>query len=611
MVGRKIGQFQIVEELGVGGMGTVYKAKDTRLNRYVAIKALHPHVLRDSQAYRRFKNEAQISAQLSNPNVATLYDFIKEKEQSYLIMEYIDGVTIEDRLKSEGALSVGETIKLAKQILSGLSEAHRLNILHRDLKPANVMIKAGNYAKLMDFGIARLETATRLTAHNKVIGTVEYMAPELLKGKEPSKASDLYAVGVMIYEMLTGKTLFVANSEAALVYSIVNEKPRFDLSGVPPELRRIVKKLTSKLPQNRYWNTAKVLNDLEKVSAVKGERGLPAVSLPSLKIKWPTGVSLAKASTLGEKMTGWTSHWSGSKKTRILLLSSIVVSLFILLAGSLLPSGAENKIVPPPGPESTEQLDDLGVFVPDKPSYAEQANARGIDKGSLPDQGSVPRMPPVTIEREVDEPKKSEPPKKKPIPSRSERASPAPVNISSGNPRTIEISTEEEPTKTTETKAPPSSSREEVAEEQVKEESKVTEREAVEKSSTSTNTRERVRINIPQQYLPVVFGQAISSDKYKSGQVIYFKADGQIVVDGATVIARGARVRARIKTNAIKKNGKTEFSIVINAVESTANKWVDLVYPEYSLIQKGVILFPARTRLSRVKIKPQSTIIFE
>jgi len=229
MVGRKIGQFQIIEELGVGGMGTVFKARDTRLNRYVAIKALHPHVLRDSQAYRRFKNEAQISAQLSNPNVATLFDFIKEGDQSYLIMEYIDGVTIEERLKREGALSVRETINLSKQILNGLSEAHRLNILHRDLKPANVMIKAGTYAKLMDFGIARLETATRLTANNKVIGTVEYMAPELLKGKEPSKASDLYAVGVMMYEMLTGKTLFVANSEAALVYSIVNEKPKFDL----------------------------------------------------------------------------------------------------------------------------------------------------------------------------------------------------------------------------------------------------------------------------------------------------------------------------------------------------------------------------------------------
>lgn len=607
MVGRKIGQFQIEEELGVGGMGTVYKARDTRLNRYVAIKALHPHVLRDSQAYRRFKNEAQVSAQLSNPNVATLYDFIKEKDQSYLIMEYIDGITIEERLKREGELSVEETIHLSKQILNGLSEAHRLNILHRDLKPANVMIKAGNYAKLMDFGIARLETATRLTANNKVIGTVEYMAPELLKGKEPSKASDLYAVGVLIYEMLTGKTLFVAKSEAALVYSIVNEKPKLDLSGVPPELRRIVKKLTNKLPQNRYWNTEKVLKDLSAISIEKGRSG---ASLPSLSIKWPAAVSMGNRSSLSTKLLNWAGQWGGSNKTKLVLLGSIIISLFIVLAGSLIPSGTRSNNLPPAEERVAEELDDEGVFVPESQSYAGGTSTRNVKSVQYPDQSTPSRSPPVIIEKEVETPVNTEPRVNRPEPKPKERVSPAPVTISSVASSEEEITTEKQVAKSIEIIERPASPKEEVVEEQ-KTEQEVPKKETAEKMSIALNKGKATSISIPQQYLPVVFGQAISSEEFQSGQVVYFKADGSVMVGDATVIARGARVRARVKTNAVKKNGKTEFSIAIDAVESTAKKWVSLVYPEYSLIQQGVILFPAKTRLSRVKIKPQSTIIYE
>lgn len=610
MVGRKIGQFQIVEELGVGGMGTVYKARDTRLNRYVAIKALHPHVLRDSQAYRRFKNEAQISAQLSNPNVATLYDFIKEKDQSYLIMEYIDGVTIEERLKREGALSAGETINLAKQILRGLAEAHRLNILHRDLKPANVMIKAGNYAKLMDFGIARLETATRLTANNKVIGTVEYMAPELLKGKEPSKASDLYAVGVMIYEMLTGKTLFVANSEAALVYSIVNEKPKFNLSGVPPELRRIVKKLTSKLPQNRYWDTKKVLKDLEKITLGSNDRKRPLVSLPDLSLKWPAGISIRKASSSwGEKLTRWGGQWSGNKKTQLVLLSSIILSLFIVLVGSFLPSGTAKNPAYPAGTSPTSQLDNSGQFVPDEPVYQEADVRRTVRNTPLPEQPSYINLPPVTIEKKAVEPQSPSPQRKTTKPASPKRAPSTPVDIAGNSSSNVS------PEKTSAVSIEsyddaPATSQGEAAE-QVREETIISEKETIEETSPPLAKGEEVRVYLPQQYLAVVFGRDVSSADLQPGQEVYLKADSKVVVDGATVIAKGARVRAKIKTNTVKRNGKTEFSLAIDAVESTAKKWISLVYPEYSLIQKGEVLFPAKTRLSRVKIKPQSTIIFE
>lgn len=607
MVGRKIGQFHIEEELGVGGMGTVYKARDTRLNRHVAIKALHPHVLRDSQAYRRFKNEAQVSAQLSNPNVATLYDFIKEKDQSYLIMEYIDGVTIEERLKEEGALSVEETIRLSKQILNGLSEAHRLNILHRDLKPANVMIKAGSYAKLMDFGIARLETATRLTANNKVIGTVEYMAPELLKGKEPSKASDLYAVGVLIYEMLTGKTLFVANSEAALVYSIVNEKPKLDLSGVPPELRKIIKKLTNKLPQSRYWNTENVLKDLTRVSVEK-ERS--AISLPSFSIKWPSSFLTKSNSSFRRKIMGWIGPFKEGGKTRLVLLGSIVISLFIVLAGSVFSPATKGRSLPPAGDDVVEVLDSERNFVPDLPAYAGRVNSRNIEVESYPEPTGHSILPPVTIEKKLEVPVANESPVNKPKNKPKEQKTTTPVIISGGASSEDEIEAEKQMAESTEVVEHSTSPVEERTEKETMQEI-ASESETPEKQLTIMERGEAVSITIPEQYLPVVFGQSISSDRFQAGEVVYFRADSKVVVRGATIIAKGARVRASVKTNTVKKNGKTEFSIVIDAVESTAKKWLPLVYPEYSLIQKGEVLFPAGTRLSRVKIKPQRTTIYE
>lgn len=427
MVGRKIGQFQIVEELGVGGMGTVYKARDTRLNRFVAIKALHPHVLRDSKAYRRFRNEAQISAQLSNPNVATLYDFIKEGEHSYLIMEYIDGETIECKLKREGALSVKETIGLATQILKGLAEAHRLNILHRDLKPANVMIKAGNYAKLMDFGIARLESATRMTAHNKVIGTVEYMAPELLKGKEPSKASDLYAVGVMIYEMLTGKTLFVANSEAALIYSIVNEKPTIDLSGVPTELKRIIKKLTNRLPQHRYHNTSDVLKALEKVSAPRANRQRPILSLPSKQINWPKSFSLSGPAEVSASLTKWISQWQINKKAGFILLGSIIVSLFIVFAGSFSQPSLSDEV--PEILTPTPAVSFNPGVVPEAPRQSTRKNDLTVQGASLPTPPARTGPAPITIEKKEEPATPTKKPKEKEKPDPPPARTTAPVNI--------------------------------------------------------------------------------------------------------------------------------------------------------------------------------------
>ena len=265
MIGKQISNFQINAQLGSGGMGTVYKAKDLKLNRNVAIKMLHPHITNNSNAYKRFQNEAQISAQINHPNVATLYDFISHEGRSYIVMEYVNGETIESVLEAKGKFSEKESIDIVIQMLRGLGEAHRLNILHRDLKPGNIMVNKNGFTKLMDFGIARFNNSTRITAQNKVIGTAEYIAPEIYQSKEPSKVSDLYAVGVILYEMLSGKSLFQADSDATLIYKVVHGKTDFDVKAIHPQLGNIIKTLTHKNPKRRYRTAEEVIAILSKV----------------------------------------------------------------------------------------------------------------------------------------------------------------------------------------------------------------------------------------------------------------------------------------------------------------------------------------------------------
>ena len=265
MIGQRISNFQIVQELGAGGMGTVYKAKDIRLNRYVAIKMLHSHITNHSNVYKRFQNEAMISAQINHPHVTTLLDFIEVDGRSYLIMEYVDGSALDELLQSNGPLPEQRCIDICIQMLKGLSEAHQHHILHRDLKPGNIMVNKKGFVKIMDFGIAHISSATRITAQNKVIGTAEYIAPEIYLGKEPTKVSDLYSIGIILYEMLSGDVLFKAESEASLIYQVVNSKPKIKLLGVSPDLISIIKKLTDKNPSKRYRSTEELIDRLERI----------------------------------------------------------------------------------------------------------------------------------------------------------------------------------------------------------------------------------------------------------------------------------------------------------------------------------------------------------
>jgi eukaryotic-like serine/threonine-protein kinase len=235
--GTRLGPYEILSALGVGGMGEVYRARGTRLDRTVAIKILPEALAADPQFRERFDREARAISQLTHPHICTLYDVGEQQGTAFLVMECLEGETLADRLK-KGALPLDEPLKVAIQIADALSAAHRHGVVHRDLKPGNVMLtKAG--AKLLDFGLAKASgppiggaglsmlptMQPNLTAQGTILGTLQYMAPEQLEGKEADERTDIFAFGAVLYELLTGTKAFSGTSHASLISSIMSSQP--------------------------------------------------------------------------------------------------------------------------------------------------------------------------------------------------------------------------------------------------------------------------------------------------------------------------------------------------------------------------------------------------
>ncbi|MFC5409019.1 serine/threonine protein kinase [Larkinella bovis] len=255
MKGRQIHHYRIESQLGEGGMGTVYQATDLLLQRLVAVKMLHSHLVTQTTFMERFRNEALILARLNHPNIAVVYNFLQEGSDYFMAMEYVEGDSLEALIRRAGALSPAVAAEMVRQGLEGMAHAHRKGILHRDIKPANLMLTPEGTIKLMDFGIARVKGEQRLTQANRIVGTLEYMAPELIEGQEPSPASDIYAMGVLLYELLSGKLPFASRTDYELMRAIVREKPiplrKLD-DQIPKELEAIVQKALEKNPARRF-----------------------------------------------------------------------------------------------------------------------------------------------------------------------------------------------------------------------------------------------------------------------------------------------------------------------------------------------------------------------
>ncbi|QIP15299.1 protein kinase [Spirosoma aureum] len=255
MKGRFIHHYRIESLLGEGGMGTVYRALDTHLERPVAVKMLHSHLVSQVSFMERFRNEALILARLNHPNIAVVYNFLQDGTDYFMAMEFVEGDSLEMLIRKTGALPAAVAAEITRQGLEGLAHAHRKGVLHRDIKPANLMITPEGAIKLMDFGIARVVGEQRMTQANRVVGTLEYMAPELIQGEAPSPASDLYAMGILLYELLSGKLPFASRTDYELMQTIIREKPiglRKLNAQIPKELEAVVQKALEKNPAKRF-----------------------------------------------------------------------------------------------------------------------------------------------------------------------------------------------------------------------------------------------------------------------------------------------------------------------------------------------------------------------
>jgi len=292
MIGQTLSHYKIIEKLGSGGQGEVYLAEDSRLDRKVALKILPQHLSERAELRERFEREARAVSSLNHPHICTLHDIGEQDGIHYLVMEHLVGETLEARL-AKGPLPLEQTLQYAIQIADALDKAHRQGVVHRDLKPGNIMlVKSG--AKLLDFGLAKLQAAetptnlsalpteqASLTAEGTILGTLQYMAPEQLEGKEADSRTDIFAFGAVVYEMATGKKAFEGKSQASLIAAIMGQDPRpmSELQPMTPQLlNRVVRKCLAKEPDERWQSASDLMTGLRWVTEV----GTPAESLPAV-----------------------------------------------------------------------------------------------------------------------------------------------------------------------------------------------------------------------------------------------------------------------------------------------------------------------------------------
>ena len=270
MMGQKVSHYEIIEKIGGGGMGIVYKARDIKLDRLVALKFLSPELTRDPDSRRRFIHEAKAASALEHPNICTVFEIDEtHDEQCFIAMSYCDGETLKKKIERH-PLEIAEAVDTIIQVAQGLAKAHEKSIIHRDIKPANIIVNHDGIVKILDFGLAKLTTQTKLTKDTATLGTISYMSPEQAKGEEVDTRTDIWSLGVVLFEMLTAQLPFRSDYDQAIIYAIINEKlPKINnfRTEIPIELERIVDKTLAKSPYQRYQRMNEIIVDLLKVKS--------------------------------------------------------------------------------------------------------------------------------------------------------------------------------------------------------------------------------------------------------------------------------------------------------------------------------------------------------
>src|SRR5215216_189402 len=255
MIGNVVANYKIIDKIGEGGMGAVFLGVDTMLEREVAIKMLRPELARQPNIVERFRTEAVTLAKLNHPNIATLYNFLRQGDDFFMVMEFVRGETLDSLIRRLGAIGCERAVQLFCLALEGIDHAHKLGIVHRDIKPANIMLTNAGSIKVMDFGIARVLGSSRMTKTGHLIGTVEYMSPEQVRGEETDARSDIYSLGILLYEMLTGRVPFSSTSEYELMRSQIEMAPPPPTNFapyIPLPVEQAIMRALAKKPQARH-----------------------------------------------------------------------------------------------------------------------------------------------------------------------------------------------------------------------------------------------------------------------------------------------------------------------------------------------------------------------
>jgi eukaryotic-like serine/threonine-protein kinase len=368
-------RYEIIRPLGEGGMANVYLAQDTILNREVAVKVLRGEMATDALALLRFQREANAAATLSHPNIVTIYDVGNDKNKHYIVMEYIKGQTLKQLLGRRGALHVAEAIYVMKQLTSAVEAAHEKGIIHRDIKPQNVMIKDDGTIKITDFGIAMAQDALQLTISDAVMGSVHYLAPELARGEAAKIQSDIYSLGIVLYELLVGDVPFRADTPVQVALKHLREEVPMvrDVNpGIPQAVENIIIKATAKNKVNRYANCQELLADLEQCEKSQVKERLVftqeeqpedrTIQAPKLESVTPNEDKMKKT-----KKKNWFVSLATILISFLLVAISIIAIVAILMLAGVVKAPKRQVVLPDlvnmSAEQATIELDKLNLYL--------------------------------------------------------------------------------------------------------------------------------------------------------------------------------------------------------------------------------------------------------
>lgn len=389
------GRYELLEKIGDGGMAVVYKARCRLLNRFVAIKILKPEFAKNPDIIESFRRESQAAAGLSHPNIVGIFDVGREGNLHYIVMELIEGQTLSKMIEKEGPIEYHKVIDITKQIASGLSYAHKHHIIHRDIKPHNILMTPDGVAKIADFGIAKaMSESIDDDSEEMVMGSVHYFSPEQARGGYVDEKSDIYSLGIVMYEMLTGRVPFDAETPVQVALMHINEQmvpPSRYVPTIPPRLEAIILKATAKVQVSRYANVDEIIKELDKIELISAVVGEEAVA-PEIRKTDRTALDKQKKEAPAEKKKRNKKNSEGNSR-KYIIIGAVLLAAVAVITSIFVFGGGKGKVVVPDlrgytYEEAEQELESLGLEI----EKGNEVFSDEYDEGQIVSQSPKPDM---------------------------------------------------------------------------------------------------------------------------------------------------------------------------------------------------------------------------